>query len=370
MKVLYLLDSLNRGGTETIVLDICRNAGSHGLEVTLVASGDGDLEQEFRSCGVDFLRLRRRMPIDPFIVRSVRRVIREKDISVVHGFQPVEALHLALAARGLSAKTIITHGGFIQGWKNRLTGRIISRYVDANISVSRALLPWLQSELGIDTEKNFHVIWNAVDGERLSTVGRSIRSELGIGGETCLVGMTANFRGDGTKDQLTVCRALKRVRDAGKDARLLFAGRFDGAGSSEYLQCLEFCRRSGIEDKVHFLGPRNDIASILDELDLFVFSSRMEGLSLAVAEAMIKGVPVIVSAIEPLLEATCGDKFADVFDVGDDRRLADLIIAHLDDPADLLLKAKAASGYAMDHFTISSHIERLKGLYAELASSG
>ena len=353
-----------------MVLDICRNGGRHGLEITLAATGAGDLEHEFRDCGVDFLRMRRRMPVDPFIVRSVRGVIRKKGISIVHGFQPVEAVHLVLAARGLQAKTVLTHTGFIRGRKNKFAARIVSRHVDANLSVSRALLPWLTTELGIDTTKKFHVIWNAVDDERLSANGGSIRSELGIGGETSLLGMTANFRGDGTKDQLTVCKALKRVLDAGKDAGLLFAGRFDGAGSGEYLKCLEFCRRNGIEDRVHFLGPRNDVAAILDELDLFVFSSRMEGLSLAVAEAMLKGVPVIVSAIDPLLEATSGEKFADVFEVGDDKKLADLIIANVDDPGDLLRKASAASVYAEEHFTISSHIEKLKGLYSELISSG
>ena len=39
MKVLHLLDSLNRGGTEVLALDVCRNARAHGLDLVCAATG-------------------------------------------------------------------------------------------------------------------------------------------------------------------------------------------------------------------------------------------------------------------------------------------------------------------------------------------
>jgi len=44
MRVLYLLDSLNRGGAEMMALDVCRNARRNGLDLTLVTTGGGELE--------------------------------------------------------------------------------------------------------------------------------------------------------------------------------------------------------------------------------------------------------------------------------------------------------------------------------------
>ena len=68
--------------------------------------------------------------------------------------------------------------------------------------------------------------------------------------------------------------------------------------------CVEFLREKRIADKVHFLGGRSDVPDILDALDVFVFSSLHEGLPVAVSEAMLAKVPMIVSDIEPLLEAS------------------------------------------------------------------
>ena len=43
MKVMHILDSLNRGGAEVLALDVCRNARAHDLDLTFVATGGGDL---------------------------------------------------------------------------------------------------------------------------------------------------------------------------------------------------------------------------------------------------------------------------------------------------------------------------------------
>ena len=70
MNVLHFLDSLNRGGAETLVLDVCRNAERCGLNLTFVASGGGDLEKDFENSGVEYIRLQRRLPVDLNLVRQ------------------------------------------------------------------------------------------------------------------------------------------------------------------------------------------------------------------------------------------------------------------------------------------------------------
>ena len=52
MKILYLLDSLGRGGAEVLALDVCRNARASGLDLIFAAFGGGDLEADFKASGV------------------------------------------------------------------------------------------------------------------------------------------------------------------------------------------------------------------------------------------------------------------------------------------------------------------------------
>ena len=200
MNVLHLLDSLNRGGAETLVLDVCRNAERCGLNLTFVASGGGDLEKDFENSGVEYIRLQRRLPVDLNLVRHLRKIIKEKQIEIVHGHQPVEALHLYLATAGLkNVKCVLSHHGgglFAEKPKNRLLAKYLSPLMDANISCSRGLMPWLREEIGINTDKNFHIIYNGVDESRLRASGNSIKTEFGIETEDLLLGMIANFRAD------------------------------------------------------------------------------------------------------------------------------------------------------------------------------
>ena len=51
MKVLHFLDSVNRGGAETIALDVCRNAAAFGIDLTIVTDKGGTMIEEFAASG-------------------------------------------------------------------------------------------------------------------------------------------------------------------------------------------------------------------------------------------------------------------------------------------------------------------------------
>ncbi len=367
MKVLHLLDTLNRGGTETRVLDVCRNAERFGLELTFVACGGGKLEKEIKNSGVEFIRLQREFPVDPIIVRKLRNIIKERNIPIVQGFQPVEALHLYLATTGLkNVKCVLSHEGFIEGTKNRLTAGFLTPLMDANISVSRSLFPWLRQELSLDTSKNFYLIYNGVDEKRLRPTGHSLKAELGLAESDYLLGMIANFRPDETKDQMTVCRALPKVFEKYENAKFAFVGNVSEGGEENYEDCLRFCDENGIGDKVYFLGGRNDINDILASLDVFILSSLNEGLPISLTEAMLSKVPVIVSDIPPLLETTDNGKCAETFKTKDADELSEKIIKLLDDKALRENLSEKAYKFARQNFSIEAHFRGLITLYSDL----
>ncbi|OBS53681.1 hypothetical protein A8B73_04005 [Methylosinus sp. 3S-1] len=103
------------------------------------------------------------------------------------------------------------------------------------------------------------------------------------------------------KGQALIVRALAslRRRGLGDNARLVFAG----GGTEPHLRALrrEIARHE-LEDRVLTLGPRADVVDLLDASDMFILPSKSEATSLSVIEAMAKGVPVVATGVDGLLE--------------------------------------------------------------------
>jgi glycosyltransferase involved in cell wall biosynthesis len=241
--------------------------------------------------------------------------------------------------------------------------------MDANVVVSRGLQNWLAERDELDTEKNFQVLYNGVDAERLQPTGRLLRKELNLSDDVLLCGMIGNFYRDPRKDQITVCRALPKVFSHLKNVHCIFAGRAEEGAEDKLQACMDFCEENGIIDRVHFLGPRSDVPDVLEALDLFVFSSLQEGLPIAVNEAMLAGVPMIVSDIEPLLEATDDGNYAEVFHTQDALELSEKMLKLLKDENGRADLARRAFEYARETFSIEAHLERLKTLYEGLLAA-
>ena len=287
MKVLHLLDTLSRGGAETLILDVCRNAADFDIDLTFATMQGGELEEDFRTSGADFVRLHRKLPIDFGAILRLRKIIKQRGIKIVHTQQAVDALHLYLAAKNLPVKQVMSFQGFVADAKNRRVLRFLIPRMDANIVVSRGLQKWLEETDKLDVRQNFHVIYNGTDEKRLRPTGRNLRTELGLSENTLLFGMIGNFYRDPRKDQMTLCRSLPKVFEKLKNAHCIFAGKIETGAEEKFQACVEFCRTKGIAEKVHFLGVRDDIPDVLAALDLFVFSSLQEGLPLAMTEAML-----------------------------------------------------------------------------------
>lgn len=370
IRTLLSLDSLNRGGSEILALDVCRNARRCGIDLTFVATGGGTLERDFEHSGADYVRFQREQPVDLNLALNLRKVIKEKNIEIVHGFQPVESLHLYMATFGTSgvARVLSHHGGglFFSKRKNLVAARYLSPRMDANVVPGRGLFRLLREEVGLKTDSNFFLVHNGVDEKRLTPSSHSVRSELGIGAKDILIGMVANFVPTRTKDQETVCRALPKVFDKFKNGYFVFAGNVVEGGETVLNNCVRICDDSGIGDRVFFLGERTDINNILGALDLFVFSSLHEGLPIAVAETMLAGVPLVVSDIDPLLEITNEGKCASVFRREDGDELAEKIISLLRSERLRKKRAAAARDYAIENFEITAHLNSLRLLYSKL----
>jgi glycosyltransferase involved in cell wall biosynthesis len=138
-------------------------------------------------------------------------------------------------------------------------------------------------DLGIPPER-VKTIHNGVD---LNTFhpGTADRENLGLPADVPL----AFFAGDiqsSRKNLDTVLRALRET----PSTHLAVAGRLPG---SPYPALAE---KVGVDDRVHFLGFRSDVADLMRAADFFVFPSRYEACTLVLLEAMASGLPVVTAS--------------------------------------------------------------------------
>lgn len=131
--------------------------------------------------------------------------------------------------------------------------------------------------------------------------------------------MVSAFRPE--RDQMTLIKAMSLVPD---DCVLLLAG---DAELPEHGALIESCRKVvnelDLEERVRFLGHRDDVPELLAASDLAVLSSLHEDLPVSALEAMASGKPLVASDIPCFRDVVGGAGV--LFPCGDAERLAQII---------------------------------------------
>ena len=367
VKVLFVLDSLNRGGAEIWALDVCRNAKANGIDLVFVATGGGTLEEDFKTSGVEFIRLNRQKPIDFRLVKQLRKLIREHDIKIIHTNQAVEGLHAYLATVGMNVKHVLSFHGHIPDAKNLWTSRLLYLLMDANVVGTNEFKTLLADELKLPLDKRCKVVYYGVDEKRLQSNTNTVREEIGLSDDVLLFGMIGNFYAAPRKDHLTVCRALPKLFQEFPNAHFIFVY---AGGQDEDMEkqkaCVAYCESQGISERVHFAGNRFAAKDVIHALDVFVLSTLHESFGIAVVEAMLIGKPCILSDLAVLIEVSDGGNRALIFKRSDENDLAQKMISlarNADERKDLGERGKQI---ALDRYSIEANLSSLKNLYQSI----
>jgi glycosyltransferase involved in cell wall biosynthesis len=148
------------------------------------------------------------------------------------------------------------------------------------------------------------------------------------------------------KDPLTLVRALAELARPG-EAVIAGDGPDRPAVESEV-------RRLGLESVVRLAGERNDVEELLAAADLFVLSSRSEGLPLSILEAMAAGLPVVASSVGGVPELVVEGETGLLVPPGDPHALAAAIERLLDDSALRRRLGAAGRTRVSEHFDLAS----------------
>jgi glycosyltransferase involved in cell wall biosynthesis len=280
------------------------------------------------------------------------RICRRLRPQIVHANSSKAGL-LALAAASLAGVPVrvFTAHGWAFRWHSgpaaklylaceRLTGRLATRVICVSETELRIGLA-----AGTCTARKSAVIRNAVDvhgftqAEHANAVPR-------------LVSVT---RLAAPKDAATLLRALARLNGAAYQARIV--------GDGHERQLVEAQLHSlHLRESVELLGERGDVPALLADSDVFVLSSRSEGLPVAVIEAMASGLPVVASnvgGVGELVNAETGI----LVRAGDEQALSAALATVLDDRALRARMGAAARARAEAYFDLPEFLEAHRTLY-------
>ena len=366
MRIAYLLGSLNRGGTETLLLDCFRNADQAGFPFIGIYRKEGFLSEEFKKTGVPLYPLAPSSKTDIGYLLRLRKLLVANRITTVHAQQPLDAIYARLATIGTGIKVALTfHGYDLEAGKvEKNMIRWIIKRTDLTIFVSNAQKEHYRSRYSFRIEKTT-TVYNGISFEKLVTDESSdLRKELGINKETLLLGSIGNF--GAVRDQLTVCKFVKLLSETNTDFQFVFVGQRNPGEEWRYDQCVSFCEENGLKEKVRFLGSRSDVPSILKQLNTFIYSTDHDTFGIAVIEAMACSLPVFVNDWEVMKEITENGKYAHLYKTKDHTDLLNQFLPFIVDKKQYKKEAEAAALWARDKYSIQKHLLLLEKVYKQM----
>lgn len=364
-KVAFMLGALERGGTETLLLDTLKQAANAELDCLLIHRKNGTLLPEFQQTGVPLYHYPIRHSFDLGYLIKLRKLFQTEDIQIVHAQLPLDAFLAYWSSVGTGIRIILSFHGYdfnYSRWVHRLV-RFIIRRTNLNLYVSQHLRAYYMAAYSLNNVlQKQKLLYNGVDfGKFELAVETSIRKELGISPSALLIGSVGNFVA--VRDQLTICKFLLELKNRSIDFYFVFVGAKSESAPSLYDDCVEFCTANGLTNWVHFLGSRQDVPSILKDLDAFVYASDHDTFGIAVVEAMTVGIPVFVNDWPVMLEITENGRLASIYKTKDIDNLVEHILVYCQDSSRLLREAKQRASYIRARYSIQNHVEELKKIY-------
>lgn len=150
--------------------------------------------------------------------------------------------------------------------------------------------------LGVKPEK-VYMLQNAVDTD---TIDEKLKD--GNPYTTASRKFVASGRFSRQKGFDVLVNAFKLVSDLYFDVELYILGQKNGRCEEEYRRVEDIIKSNGLQDKVHCLGFQNNPYVYVNHADVFVLSSRNEGLPNVLIEALYMGVPVAATTCIPVIE--------------------------------------------------------------------
>ncbi len=296
-RILHVLGGLNRGGAETMIMNLYRNTDRQNFQFDFVIHNENmqDYSREIAELGG-------KIYVFPKFTGRNYRELKAKwntffnehpEYKILHSHvRSYASLYLPIAKRH-GVRTIIhshstSNGSGIKSVAKKFLQYPLRFQADRFIGCSETSGKWLFGKRIVNSEK-YHTLQNAIDIDKFKfneTVRNQYRAELNLEGRVYAhVG-----RLHPAKNHSFLLDIFKKIHEIDSTSVLLLIGDGDLRQDIEK-RILEL----GLGESVKMLGNRSDVDKLLSASDVFLFPSEWEGVPLTVVEAQANGLPCLVS---------------------------------------------------------------------------
>lgn len=360
LRTVHIETGMNSLGGPAQVVYLVDGLIKRGHEARLICPVGSGIHQEAASAGLPVHPISFHSELDPRLFFVVRRMLSEWRPDVVHLHSRRGAdFWGGIAARCTGARAVVLSRRVDYPVRNRILSNLkYGPLCDKIITVSGAIKDVLVR--GGAEEAKIVCVYSAAKASAYDVVpdGR-LRKELGLSPESPLVGIVAQLIE--RKGHRYLFDALPRVTAGFPDAKVLVLGR------GPLLSKLERQVKSlGVERNVLFAGFRRDIPDLLPQLNVLVHPATMEGLGVAILQAMAARVPVIATAVGGIPEAVQDEVNGILVPPGDSQAIGKALIHLLANPGVRREMGRAGRRIVEEKFNVDSMVEGTLSVYHEV----
>lgn len=354
---MQLVLSLSPGGTERLVIELCRRLADDVDTVVGCLDEPGEWAAEVTRLNIPVISLSRQPGFHPSLSVRLGEVLKAQRINVIHCHHYSPFVYGLLAAvMHPSVRVVFTEHGRLHGTgispKRRLVNPVLARWPSKICAVSAALKQDMVAE-GFP-ERSIEVVYNGIElGRRPQPAERAAaRAALQLPNDAFVIGSVGRL--DPVKNLGALLEALTLLRNRFPAARAVVVGE-----GSERQALIDRAQALGIGDVTHFTGHRSDVRALMAAFDVYVNCSTYEGVSLTILEAMATALPVVGTAVGGNPEVVVDQETGLLVDERP-RSLATAIATLAANPAQRQAMGDAGRWRVKRHFTI----ERMVNDYA------
>lgn len=299
IRILHVLGRLDRGGTETMIMNLYRNIDKDQIQFDFVIHTDDKCEfhDEIKQLGGRIYQIPRYNGKNHFVYKKSWKNLlsANSEYRIIHGhMRSTASIYLKIANdMGLitiaHSHSIASRGNWLERFVKNMLQYPLRFIADYKFACSLEAGKWLFGDR-IQYNKQFYIIKNAIDAQ-LFTFNKHIRTKIREKynlKEKYVLGHVGNFTPP--KNHQFLLERLVDVLKIKPNAILLLIG--DGELKNKIK------RKSvnlGIGNKVIIVKATNNVNEFLQAMDVFLFPSFFEGLGMAAIEAQTAGLPCILS---------------------------------------------------------------------------
>lgn len=293
IRVLHVVTYMGRGGLETMIMNYYRNIDRSKVQFDFLTHRRErwDYDDEIEKLGGKIYRLPRLNPFSLKYLKALDNFFKEhNEYGIIHCHQDCLSGVILRYAKKNGVHFTIAHSHSANQNKDLkyiiklMAKKSITKYADYLFACSKDAGQWM-----FNTD-NFVILNNAIEiSDYIYNKEKSIQMKKILGVEDkFVVGHVGRFRKE--KNHSFIIEVFKEVSEINKDSILLLVG--DGEIMEDIKNKVKSLR---LEEKVIFLGARNDVNDLMQIMDVFLLPSLYEGFGMVLIEAQASDLKCIVS---------------------------------------------------------------------------